>query len=135
MNPVAGPRFKAVCELKRPLAHDDRRVLALIAAYADAGEQSPPMTELAARLNLTPEEIDASLERLSRGRRRLLWIDWAPFKLYGADTHGTARSIRNRYTLLLPGEPLPEHAREVLERAAEKRRVTQTTSEVPTHGK
>jgi hypothetical protein len=105
-QPIGGPRFKAVCDLKRPLERDDRRVLALIAAYIDAGERSPRMKDMAARVQMTPEAIDVSLERLSK--LRLLWIDYSPYHLHRENCYPGARWKRNRYFLRGFGDPMPE---------------------------
>jgi hypothetical protein len=113
-DPIAARRFKAALELKAPLAFGDRKLLALLGAYADGGEQSPPARELARRLGMTVEEIDASLARLSK--QRLIWVDYAPFKHYREATYPRSRHRRNRYYLrFFDGDAcLPEAARRVI---------------------
>jgi hypothetical protein len=111
-SPIAGQRFRAACGHPAKLSPNDRKLMALLGAYADAGESEPPVKELARRLNSTPEAIDAALERLAR--RRLVWIDWSPYKLHGEATYPRARSRRNRYTCRFAGDPLPDSAHRVI---------------------
>jgi hypothetical protein len=56
IRPVAGHRFRAVAQL--PVKGAKRRkLLALLAAFADAGVYDPPVSELAERLHLEPVVI------------------------------------------------------------------------------
>jgi hypothetical protein len=110
--PVAGRRFATACKYPGELRPTDRKLMALIGAFADGGEHSPPVKVLAARLDTTPAEIDAALERLAK--RRLLWVDWAPYRRYGDATHPHARRLRNRYTCRYAGDPLTDRAKRIL---------------------
>lgn len=113
-GPTSGRRFRAACELDVRLERADRKLLACIGAYRDA-DLHPTLKELAARTHLTPEEVDARLERLAK--RRLLWIDWSPYHRHREATYPRLRWKRNRYTCQFAGDPLPEHARRFLEGA------------------
>ena len=119
-SPTAGPRFKAALDPKLDIDPQQRKILALVGAYADAGIVRPPMAELCARLALPAEEIDRQLELFTR--RRLLWIWWAPYKAMGEDCPPKMLRHRNRYTCVYAGDPLPPDAQRVLERVRERRR-------------
>jgi hypothetical protein len=81
-EPVLGPlaRTAARVPLRPPLERSHRLLLTLIAAFADAGEQSPPVSELARRLGLNgPRQVavgkvDKRLKDLERAG--LLDVRW-----------------------------------------------------------
>jgi DNA-binding transcriptional ArsR family regulator len=64
IRPVAGATFRHIAALRIEGAKR-RKVLALIAAYHDAGAASVSVTQLAARLDLPPRIVGALLQRLS----------------------------------------------------------------------
>lgn len=87
-QPVLGPAAKAAARL--PIDGTKRRkVLVLIAAYADAGEKSPSIRELAERARLDRLIVANVVDRLARDG--LLEVDWRA----GPDR-------RNVYRLRLP---------------------------------
>jgi hypothetical protein len=91
-TPTAGPLFRRAAAL--PITGAKRRRLCcLLAAFADAGECSPPMRDLAKRLGQTPKKIDQLLSSLDADG----WIavEWAGPGRPG-DRGGTHR---NRYQL------------------------------------
>jgi hypothetical protein len=96
-SPVLGPRARHAADISKTWQGDTgRRVLILIAAYADAGEISPSVRELTTRLKLTIEQLDTELRKLAAGG--LIWVEWR------ADPRGN----RNRYRLLFAGDsPTP----------------------------
>ena len=114
-NPINGPRFKAARALDVKLAPAERKLLCLLAAYSDAGEDKPPVRELARRLNVSIEAIDTGLQSLSR--RKLIWIDWSLYHRLGDQCPEHLIRRRNRYTLTCLGDPLPAHAVRRIERA------------------
>ena len=84
-NPVAGSTFRRVAALPVE-GHKRRKLLCLLAAYADAGEPNPPVRILAQRLHLPVRKVDALLRRLEAdGYLRV----------------ARERDQRNRYELLL----------------------------------
>src|SRR5690348_9018925 len=88
VKPRAGETFRAVARLQ--IAGQQRRkLLALIAAYADAGERSPRVKLLAATLGVHPGGIDSLLHMLvDDGLLVVRWGDKTKFE-------------RNAYTVLL----------------------------------
>lgn len=83
-QPVAGPTFRAAARVDVG-GRRRRRLFALLGAYADAGQHSPTVEELADRLAFKPRSVLALLLRLE------------------ADGHLTIdRRQPNRYTLTLP---------------------------------
>jgi len=86
-NPVAGSTFRRAAAL--PIdGRKRRKVVCLLAAYADAGEPNPPVRLLAERLNLRVQAVDALLRRLEQdGHLRV----------------ERAANQRNRYELVLEG--------------------------------
>jgi hypothetical protein len=98
VEPVLGPLARRAARLppSYPLEKKHRLLLTLIAAYADAGEQSPPVRELARRLGLGNEpgaarKIDKRLRGLERAG--VLTVAWR-----------ASNGGRNVYTLHLDGE-------------------------------
>jgi hypothetical protein len=91
-RPVAGPRFRRAAAL--PIQGEKRRrLLSLLAAWADVGETSPPMRDLVKRLGHTPKKMDQLLASLAADG----WIavEWA-----GPGRPGNRGGpCRNRYTL------------------------------------
>jgi DNA-binding MarR family transcriptional regulator len=61
--PVAGPLFRQVAALKLE-GVKRRKLLALIAAFADAGQDRPTVAELAERLKLDQRKVISLLDRL-----------------------------------------------------------------------
>jgi hypothetical protein len=108
-NPIAGPLFKLAAQTTVRGDPGNRKVLALLSAYADAGEHSPPVKELARRLKMTVPEVDTRLDILSR--QRLIWVVWSPYHRHGEQTRDELKGSRNRYVLLFAGELLPRSAR------------------------
>jgi hypothetical protein len=90
--PVAGPLFRRAAALPIP-GEKRRRLLSLLAAWADAGETSPPMRDLVKRLGHTPKKIDQLLSSL--GTDGWIAVEWAGPG--GPGHRGGPR--RNRYTL------------------------------------
>lgn len=117
-NPIGGERFKLAAKTTVGGDPGNRKVLLLLAAYADAGEHSPPMRELARRLNMPVPEVDTRLAILSR--QGLIWVSWSPYHRHGKQTRPELKGWRNHYTLLFAGEPLPPSAR---------RRIAKSTDE------
>src|SRR5687767_7016507 len=94
-SPVAGPIFKRAAAL--PVEGAKRRkLLCLLAAYADAGETSPAMVELARRLELDPVVVDHLLDALVRDG--LLKVEWAGKGRPGARASAGRRNV---YALVL----------------------------------
>lgn len=96
-SPIAGPLFRAALDV--PLARDDherdnRKLLCLIAAYADAGQPSPTVRNLARRVGFTGKhramKIDKRLRELERDG--VLVVTWA-------DKEARQRGERNEYEL------------------------------------
>ncbi|MHB1537132.1 MAG: hypothetical protein ACYCUM_13950 [Solirubrobacteraceae bacterium] len=89
-QPTLGPLARGAAATaitgKDPLL---RKLLILLAAYADAGEASPPVRELERRLRCPPERIDGLLKALIA--ERLLHVHW----------RGDPDTQRNLYTLRL----------------------------------
>jgi hypothetical protein len=92
--PILGGRAKRALALAKRLSlpRDEAKLLVLIGSYADAGEQSPPMTQLRRRMGYprhpgTYPQLDWHLQQLAR--RKLICIAWA--KKTGAR--------RNRYEI------------------------------------
>ena len=77
---------------------ETRMVLALLAAYRDAGERSPSMAMLSDRLAMDPVVIDGHLDDLIAAG--LLRVQWAGRRSRGPGQRGW-RGRRNRYKLLL----------------------------------
>jgi hypothetical protein len=72
-KPVAGPTFRAAAALPVDGAKR-RRLLCLLAAYADAGEHSPRMRELSRITGFEVPMIDQLLKALQRdGYVRVPW--------------------------------------------------------------
>jgi hypothetical protein len=90
VEPIAGERFRRAATLDIEGAKR-RKLLCLLAAYADAGEPSPPMRELVRRLGLPKRtNIDGLLKLLERdGFLRVRW-------------GSQERDERNVYDLRLP---------------------------------
>jgi hypothetical protein len=97
-QPTAGPLFKWAAK-QDVGGQKRRRLLCLVAAYADAGEPSPPAYELARRagipLNPSPQVFDGLLKALVRDG--LLEVRWK------AGKPGPTGGRRNVYTLKLDG--------------------------------
>jgi DNA-binding transcriptional ArsR family regulator len=92
-TPILGSRARQAADISKPWRDDSgRRVLILLAAYADAGEISPSIRELTERLKLTIPQLDAELRKLAAGG--LIWVEW----------HADPRDNRNRYRLLFAGD-------------------------------
>jgi biotin operon repressor len=98
-KPVAGPTFRRVAAMN--IAGGKRRkVLALIAAYADGGCRPPTTGQLARHLGLSPQKVAALLKRLERDG------------LVVPTRRGRGRRSPLRYRLPLPNDPpaaAPEH--------------------------
>jgi DNA-binding MarR family transcriptional regulator len=62
-RPIAGPLFHQAAKLHRGSA-DHRRVLCLLAGFADAGNHRPTMPELAERIRLPEHRIFALIDDL-----------------------------------------------------------------------
>lgn len=96
VRPRAGRLYGRVVQMRVEGAKR-HKLLALLAAYADAGEQAPPVKDLAKRLHLPPTAIDVLLDRLVEAG--LLSVEWAgpgePGKRMGRHRE------RNVYTLRL----------------------------------
>lgn len=90
VTPKAGPTFRAVAALS--IEHPNaRKLLALIAAYADAGEPSPRAKVLQRRAGFDyMAQVDGNLRRLEEAG--LLEIQWGDQK----------KKQRNRYRVILP---------------------------------
>jgi len=91
-KPVRGERFERAARL--PIeGRKRRRLLALLAAYADASLE-PSVNQLATTLKLDPRKIDALLDALERDG----WIrvEWAGT---GRPGRRSAPGRRNRYEL------------------------------------
>ncbi len=96
-TPVRGPLFRQVCALgvKQIGGHKRAKLLALLAAFADAGETSPSARVLVHKLGLgggrrSFRAFDALVAALERDG----WLTVA---------RGDGRQLRNRYTLRLDG--------------------------------
>jgi DNA-binding Lrp family transcriptional regulator len=74
-----------------------RKLLVLIAAYADAGEPSPPMRQLSDRLGLPAKVIDRLLDRLEQDG--WLTVEWAGNSNAPAGARWDGGHRRNRYVL------------------------------------
>jgi DNA-binding transcriptional ArsR family regulator len=112
-TPVLGPRARRASDISKTWQVDTgRRVLILLAAYADAGEISPSVRELTSRLKLTIEQLDIELRKLAAGG--LIWVEW----------HADPQDNRNRYRLLFAGDvPTPgDEARKLAAWQAERER-------------
>lgn len=107
ITPVAGARFRKAAGFKAQLSPVDLRIICLVAAYADAGERSPSMKQLSARLGLPRYEINGTLYDLAR--RRIVWVERPGV---GGRPHGA----RNRFTCRFAGDPLPDDAKRVIYR-------------------
>lgn len=62
-TPIRGPLFERVVGL-RVEGEKRKKTLALIAAFADAGQASPSLEDLAARLKLKPPQVAGLIGRL-----------------------------------------------------------------------
>lgn len=92
-KPVAGPLF--TCAVTLPVEGGKRhKLLCLLAAYADAGEHSPPAATLAEQVGL-PKHAQRGIDDLLRTLERAgyLRVEW------GNPKHHE----RNRYVVLLDG--------------------------------
>jgi len=93
LTPRAGAIFAAAA--KTPTGGAKRqKLLLLLAGFADAGEESPPMRDLSKRLRMPPPAIDALLQLLERDG--VVEVTWS-----------TGPHERNRYELRLDGERRP----------------------------
>lgn len=63
-EPVMGPLTRQAMNV--PLRGEPRRLLVLLAAYADAGERSPSARELSARMHCSVKRIDTLCRLLYR---------------------------------------------------------------------
>ena len=88
VEPVLGPTAKAAMRVET--GSKRRRLLVLIAAFADAGEASPAAGTLAVRLGVKVRVIDALLAALEREG------------LLAVERGDVTRSERNRYRVTLP---------------------------------
>jgi len=93
-KPTAGPRYRSAAALPLPDGRR-RRLLCLLAAWADAGEPSPPMSDLTRRLSSRPDQVDSALERLERAG--LIRVTWANPRSSPPGRRGATR--RNSYEL------------------------------------
>jgi hypothetical protein len=85
VQPVAGARFRRAAALSVE-GDTRRRLLCLLAAYADAGEASPPIRVLLLRLGLTnAAQIDALLRSLERDG--LLHVRWGDSERHERNTY------------------------------------------------
>jgi hypothetical protein len=96
-KPVLGPRARAAMKIDAG-GRVESKLLILLAAYADAGEASPTVVELAKRMRLRVKSIDRVLDLLVAAR--LIEVEWAggkapPGKRAGKPGH------RNVYRVLL----------------------------------
>jgi hypothetical protein len=90
VQPQAGPLFARVA--KMPIADAElRRVLALIAAYADAGQDDPALNELGRRLDISWGRVESCIRVLEHDG--LLAVRWVT-------DEEKARKVRNRYRVL-----------------------------------
>jgi DNA-binding MarR family transcriptional regulator len=64
-RPIAGPLFRQAAALHRG-SPDHRRVLCLLAGFADAGEHRPTMPDLCERIRLPEHRIFALIDDLER---------------------------------------------------------------------
>jgi hypothetical protein len=94
-QPVAGPLFKQAARLDVGGAKR-RRLLCLLAAYADAGEHSPTVRQLAQQAKIPGgwRKVDQLLRLLERDG--VVEVRWAK--------HGQARNV---YELYLDGRRSP----------------------------
>jgi hypothetical protein len=92
-DPVLGPLAKRAMRVD-PGGNKRRKLLVLIAAYADAGEPSPPVKALARRLGIRKvQDVDHLLRRLARdGHVEVAWRASEP---------GPGGARRNVYRLRL----------------------------------
>ncbi len=99
-DPVPGENFRRATAL--PIEGTKRRkLLCLLAAYADAGETSPAMRELCRRTGIEdPRVVDGVLRTLIADG--YLDVRWAP---QGARARGLPEHPRNVYTLRLNRSP------------------------------
>jgi DNA-binding MarR family transcriptional regulator len=86
-TPIRGPLFDQVLRL-RVEGQKRRKTLALIAAYADAGQSRPTLDELAGRLQMKPAQVRALIDRLAVDGYLVL--------------HHRRKTPRTRYELTLP---------------------------------
>jgi len=97
-EPIAGPLFRAALEVSLTNdAHqrDNQKLLALIAAFADAGEPSPTVRDLAKRVGFAGKywikKLDKRLRELERDG--VLVVHWGD----------KSQLERNRYQLTFVG--------------------------------
>jgi len=97
-EPIAGPLFRAALKAELaddPHQRDNRKLLALIAAFADAGESSPTVRDLAKRVGFAGKYRTKKLDK----RLRELERDGALVVLWG----NKSQLERNRYELTFGG--------------------------------
>lgn len=95
VQPVLGARAKRAIELSADWDRKvDRKVFVLLAAFGDAGENSPFARDLAQRIGIDVEQLDRALSRLAADG----WI-WTVRR----------RKTRNFYCLLVLGDEVPAH--------------------------
>jgi hypothetical protein len=95
IKPTLGKRAKLALKISAQWSdRTDRKLITLLGAFADVGERSPYARDLAARLEISVEELDRQLDELAA--RGLVWT--------------IRRSCRRTiYVLLFNGDRVPGH--------------------------